>query len=92
MDNKRELKKEDNDNSKNLQKMKEVDIMAMAQLQRSTAITIDKNRTQEFFKTLSNNRPSDEFWDNCKKARKSFTKDDINTINLLIKKRLENDR
>ena len=66
---------------------KEDDIMAIAE--RSPAIIIDKNRTQDFFSTLNKNIPTQQFWEDCKKLRESISPKDIDDMNNLIKKRIK---
>lgn len=74
----------------NLTHTKEDDIMAMAQLLRTPAIIIDKDKTKDFFLKLNSNKPTQAFWDDCKNIRESVSVEDINFMNDLIKKRLNN--
>lgn len=81
---------ESEDSINNKLKKEEDDIMAIAE--KSPAIIIDKDKTQDFFSTLNKNIPTQQFWNDCKKLRESISSKDIDDMNNLIKQRLENDK
>jgi ribulose bisphosphate carboxylase small subunit len=61
----------------------EVDIMALAQRMNSGFI-ISSDKKDDFFKKVNDNRPTKEFWDECRQIRNNINQDTINEMNALM--------
>ena len=65
------------------------DNMAIAQLERNPSIIISEKQANNFFELLNKNKPTKQFWDDCKAIRESITSEDIDAMDILIAKRLK---
>lgn len=64
---------------------KEVDYMALAQ-KRNPGCIIAHGKEKVFFKRVNENRPTEEFWNECKQLRRNLNVESMNAINMLMDK------
>lgn len=67
-----------------IKKNREVGYMALAQIEVTPSITVNKKRTKECFQKLNQNVPSDEYWKTCKDMRENINRSNIQRMNELI--------
>ncbi len=70
---------EKNDAEKN----KEVENMALAQ-RCNRGFIIATGQEKAFLKKVNDNRPTEEFWSDCKRLRQNINQDSIDAINKLM--------